>query len=256
MLHSLFGRFHALVPLTRLSASGTRGFTLLELIIVIAILAVLSVAVVLVINPAETLRQARDTTRLSDIGSLKSSLALYVTSVTPADMDGPTATETCITDVFISLARDATGTGQPVTDVVVAGVTDTLLTGTVAGADVVSKVILTNRNIGANGWMPVDLTTISGGSPFAALPIDPTNNPTGDTPPAGGASTAAAVTADALMYTYDCDGTNLTFELNTNMESGRYASGGAENRESTDGGDVAELYETGTDPSFDLTPTW
>ena len=44
-----------------------RGFTLLELLIVVGIIAILSTAVVLVINPLELLRQARDTNRLNDL---------------------------------------------------------------------------------------------------------------------------------------------------------------------------------------------
>lgn len=55
-----------------------RGFTLIELLIVIAIIAVLSVVVILSLNPAELLRQARDSNRLSDMATLKSAIALYL----------------------------------------------------------------------------------------------------------------------------------------------------------------------------------
>ena len=54
-----------------------KGFTLIELLIVIAILAVLSVAVVLVLNPAELLKQARDSTRISDMAAINSASYLY-----------------------------------------------------------------------------------------------------------------------------------------------------------------------------------
>ena len=47
-----------------------KGFTLLELLIVIAIIAVLSVILVLVLNPAETLKKSRDTQRMSDLSTL------------------------------------------------------------------------------------------------------------------------------------------------------------------------------------------
>jgi len=43
-----------------------KGFTLLELLIVIGILAILSTTVVLVINPAELLKKARDSQRISE----------------------------------------------------------------------------------------------------------------------------------------------------------------------------------------------
>ena len=54
-----------------------KGFTLIELLVVIAILAVLAVAVTLILNPAELVRQGRDSTRLSDIGTVHRAIGLY-----------------------------------------------------------------------------------------------------------------------------------------------------------------------------------
>src|SRR3989344_8684487 len=67
----------------------TKGFTLIELLIVIAILAVLSTAVVLVLNPAELLKQGRDSTRISDLASINSAIALYLTDVSTPGLGGP-----------------------------------------------------------------------------------------------------------------------------------------------------------------------
>ena len=53
------------------------GFTLIELLVVIAILAILAVAVVLVLNPAEFVRQSRDSARLQDLSTLNKALVLY-----------------------------------------------------------------------------------------------------------------------------------------------------------------------------------
>jgi prepilin-type N-terminal cleavage/methylation domain-containing protein len=53
------------------------GFTLIELLIVIAIIAVLATAVVLILNPAELLRTARDTQRLSDFKKIQSALEYF-----------------------------------------------------------------------------------------------------------------------------------------------------------------------------------
>ena len=39
------------------------GFTLIELLVVIAIIAILAVVVILTLNPAQLLAQARDSTR-------------------------------------------------------------------------------------------------------------------------------------------------------------------------------------------------
>jgi hypothetical protein len=59
------------------------------------------------------------------------------------------------------------------------------------------------------------------------LPLDPTNDTT-------------------YFYSYACDNTAKTFELNANLESTRYSNGGTEDRESKDGGNNADIYEVGT----------
>ena len=58
-----------------------KGFTLLELLIVIGILAILSTTMLLVINPAEMLRKARDSQRISDLNTLKTAIGFYLLNV-------------------------------------------------------------------------------------------------------------------------------------------------------------------------------
>ncbi len=58
-----------------------KGFTLIELLVVIAIIAILSVVVILTLNPAELLRQSRDSNRISDLSVTKSAIAFYLASV-------------------------------------------------------------------------------------------------------------------------------------------------------------------------------
>jgi len=53
------------------------AFTLIELLIVIAVIAILSIVVVLTLNPAEMLRQSRDSTRVSDLDTLAHAISLY-----------------------------------------------------------------------------------------------------------------------------------------------------------------------------------
>ena len=55
-----------------------KGFTLIELLVVIAILSILATLVVLAINPAEAQRKSRDTTRLSDMATLRKAIDLAV----------------------------------------------------------------------------------------------------------------------------------------------------------------------------------
>ena len=50
--------------------------------VVIAIIAILSVVVILTLNPAELLRQSRDSNRISDLSVTKSAIAFYLASVT------------------------------------------------------------------------------------------------------------------------------------------------------------------------------
>jgi prepilin-type N-terminal cleavage/methylation domain-containing protein len=120
-----------------------KGFTLIELVIVIGILAILAVVAILVLNPAQMLAQARDSQRVSDLGSIKSAVALYLanTSGTPAVAAGPRATfaTTC-----------AFGT----------------------------SCIIATSSIDGTGWVAVDLANTNGGSPLSALPLDPVNSAT------------------------------------------------------------------------------
>ncbi len=120
-----------------------KGFTLIELVIVIGILAILAAVVVLVLNPAQLLAQARDSQRLSDLGSVKSAIALYLaTASSPTVGAGPTCTATCSSDNPFSGTETVT--------------TSTVVSGT--------------------GWVPIALTGTTGGSALATLPLDPSNS--------------------------------------------------------------------------------
>lgn len=174
-----------------------KGFTLIELLIVIGILAILATTVVLVLNPAQLLAQARDSQRISDLSSVKSAIALYLTTVTSPTL-GEEARATFSTTCWYTCAGAATCVINATT--------------TVAGA----------------GWVGVDLTGTSGGSPLSSLPMDPTGDAT-------------------YQYTYDGNNTAKTFELNGNLESTKYVG-----LEGTDGGNCATAYEVGSEPGLDL----
>ena len=187
----------------------SKGFTLLELLIVIGVLAVLATATVLVLNPIEILRQARDSTRVSDLASLKNAVGLYITNVDSPDLDG--GTTSCSTLCYVNAS----------------GVTSN------CGGRHSSKTTTedSTRGVDASGWIPIDFEDISGGSPLPALPIDPTNN-------------------DTYFYSYACDNTNKTYELDVVFESVKYLT--TEDYDGTDGGNSATTYEIGTDPDLDL----
>ena len=117
-----------------------KGFTLVELLIVIGILAVLTSAVVVVLNPAQLLAQARDSQRMSDLDAVRSSISFYLS----------TATSTSLGTTAYCMASTTSG-GTACTQN-----SSTVVTGT--------------------GWVSVSLTQSSGGSPLSVLPTDPTNS--------------------------------------------------------------------------------
>ena len=76
------------------------AFTLIELLVVIAIIAILSIVVVLTLNPAESLRQTRDSNRLSDLSVLSSAIAQYQTDQSIISSSGAMGTSSVI---YVSL---------------------------------------------------------------------------------------------------------------------------------------------------------
>jgi len=204
----------------------SRGFTLLELLIVIAMLAILAVVIILIINPAETLRKGRDSQRLSDLASLESALQIAILdqSLTgTADPDG-TYVNSCVGEsvqrIFVSVPTGETAPTPP------------------SGWNL-ARVSQANLGlVNGSGWMPMDLTTVQGGSPFGNLPIDPTNT-----------------FASGLYYTYTCS-RNPHYALSANlMESQAFRRGGVNDKTSNDGGYDPDMYEIGTDLTLNpLTP--
>jgi hypothetical protein len=92
------------------------------------------------------------------------------------------------------------------------------------------------------GWVPVDFSamTSAGGSPISTLPRDPTN------------TAGTGIAGTGLYYDYSCDNGNKWYELNGGMESTRYSTGGADDRESNDGGTSTSFYEIGNKPGLSL----
>lgn len=186
-----------------------KGFTLIELLIVIAVLAVLSAAVVLVLNPAELLKQSRDSTRISDVSAINSAIGLYVAD----GLTAWTATTTCTNS----------------------GVTTFPGSGGTCFAN-------SSTTITGNGWVNVNLTSISGGSPLSRFPTDPSTS-----------LTACVGSPNGCSYGYRASTTATglgKYKLVTNMESSKYSQGGPADVESTDGGTAPSWYEIGTDMSL------
>ncbi len=231
-----------------------KGFTLLELLIVIAILAVLSVTLVLVLNPAESLRKSRDTQRMSDLATLKTAIGLYMTSVGTVTIASTDDTGTNPRTNFSNTACQDTTVGTfavgedriyySVDDA--STITDNVLDGTTftAGFGATQVGAAYNSLVDGTGWLPIKLTDITGGSPISNMPIDPTNSVT------VGGSAVGAITNGALVYRYACSNVNsvLQFEIDAVLESAYYgpASGATDDKSAKDGGDNTEYFEVGT----------
>ncbi len=125
-----------------------KGFTLIELLIVIGIISVLAAATLVVLNPAEMLRKARDSQRIQDIDSLGSALGLYL-----AEISNPT-TGTVLGTCAASGGWCSDGT---------------------TGSGPCGSYGTTSRDVDGTGWVPIDFTQLSSGAPFSALPVDPRN---------------------------------------------------------------------------------
>ncbi len=207
-----------------LNKNKKRGFTLLELLIVIGILAVLAGVMIFILNPAETLRKARDSQRLSDLATLKSALGIYMSSAASPQIDGTsgTANDKCLggggtKTIYWSNATSGANTST-----------------TNSGFDAFS--VSTSGVITGSGWVPVNLSSLSGGSPISAMPIDPSN-------------TTSSVATSSLVYRYACRKSPLGFEINSQLESDFYTgvSSGAADWRKNDSGNESGLYEVGTD---------
>ena len=178
----------------RIKSLNRKSFTLIELLVVLALVAILSVVVVMTLNPAELIKQARDSNRLSDLATINTALNLFSADVTSGFMGTSTV-------VYVSIPDNASSTcgslGLPA-----------LPTG--YNYNCVSTANLRNTN--GTGWIPVNFQRISSNSPISQLPIDPQN------------------TTSTKYYTYVTGG---SWQLATKMESSKYqatayASGGAD----------------------------
>jgi prepilin-type N-terminal cleavage/methylation domain-containing protein len=204
-----------------------KGFTLIELLVVIAIVAVLAAAVVLTLNPAELLRQTRDATRLADFSTIKSAMALYLVDV-PAGSYSIGNGANCYVEFTaagpMTAGCDPDGAGA-------------LTARFAAGTVTVSAAPI--QDIDATGWIPVNFTLISSGSPISALPSDPAQSMASDLFYAYRPAAAAGVCTTGT--------TCIVYEINANMESAKYAA-----EEGIDGGNDANRFEAGTDPGLDI----
>lgn len=192
--------------------SSKDSFTLVELLVVIGILAILTAAVVIVLNPAELLKQSRDSKRVTDLASIDRALALLVTQ--SPDVNLGTASTVYVSVADPALAAGATSAcpsmGLPI-----------LPAGYAYRC--VSSANLTKTD--GTGWIPVNLAA-TGVSNLPALPIDPTNQ--------------------ASSGSYYMFAASTNWHIAAAFESKKYKMGGGADRTANDGGAFPDLYEKGS----------
>ena len=215
-----------------------KGFTLIELLVVIGILAVLSVVIILTLNPAELLKQARDSTRISDLSTVRTAISLYQVDVTTAVQIGGSAA------CYVSLPA---ATGLAAGCGLTTGVTRF---GSTPTAATVTAPATPNKTDG-NGWVPINIAGIStgsGGPPISNLPLDPVNSIT--------VASGTGATALGAYYSYRAGtptnsvcltGACTVYEINAFLESAKFAP-----QMVNDGGSNNELYEAGSAPGLAL----
>ena len=120
-----------------------KGFTLLELLIVIGILAILSTTLIIVINPAEMLKKARDSQRISDLNTVKSAIAIYLTNASTISLGSTSTTYSSVGNNLLLCGSWGTGSAT------------------------------STQTVDGNGWIPINLAGLTDGSPISGLPKDP-----------------------------------------------------------------------------------
>jgi len=200
-------------------AQSRSAFTLIELLVVIAIIAILSIVVVLTINPAEMLRQSRDSQRISDLSTLRSAISLYLVDSAAPNLASSTAG---YGGCYLST------TGSNATSAARCGIFTSNYTN-------VSSSVTNYRKNDSTGWLPVNFSQITLSSPLSSLPVDPLNN-------LANYYAYAATTTNGAYY----------FEIDTFMESKKYGANGTNDVVTTDGGDNNTAYEIGNKPGLNL----
>ncbi len=165
---------------------STSSFTLIELLIVIGILAILTAAVVIILNPGELLKEARDSSRMSDLASISKTVQLLLTQ-------NPSVNLGAVATVYISIPDPSSSTCASITGLPVLP----------SGYSYHCVTAANSTAINGTGWLPIDFTA-QGIQNLSKLPIDPTNS------------------ASQLLYYAYTPSANGTFDTYAFMESKKY----------------------------------
>lgn len=164
---------------TSINTQANKGFTLIELLVVIAIIGVLAAVVLLAINPAELLRKSRDSTRLSDLSTLRKAIDAAIANGVAWT---PNATTT-ICDQDATCTSVATTTGR--------------------------------SSAGTTGWIPLNISQYIPTLPIEPRQGVVTTVTDG----VSATTTTVVTPAANMVYSFYYSSTADTYELNSYIES-------------------------------------
>ena len=195
-----------------------KGFTLIELLVVLGLIGILAAVLIAVIKPTEIFRKARDSQRLGDLRNLDQALSAYIVE--------SSQTGNIILDNSNNTTCSSTQSSPSSTIYTSYNLAQTSIT--IGGFNYIKGS--SSTAVDGTGWLPVNFSGVTI-LQLSKLPLDPRNTGHSGIP--------------SLYYSYACK-TDLTYELNANMESNTSA-------EANDGGNNPNLYEIG--PNKDILPS-
>ena len=163
---------------------------------------------------AANLTPSNDSTRLSDMNTLQSAIALTQSGSKPAAMGSPNTVYVSIPDpqATTTSGSNCASLSLPVLP---------------AGYAYRCSGPSYYQKTDGTGWIPINFSSVTSGSPLGTLPIDPVN-----------------AASSRLYYTYTTNGSQ--YETTAVMESPEYKLGEANDVIAQDGGTLATVYEKGS----------
>jgi len=205
---------------------------MVELLVVIAVIAILAVIIIIALNPAELLRQARDSQRIADMSTMKGAISSYIQDQPTGSLGSTTPSDYC----YLSVTPNGNGVVAP-------GPAGWSLDSSCLSwfSSATQMVGTTSRSTSGTGWVPINFAAMTGGSPIGSESVDPANTP-------GYYDVSTGQTTPGYFYSYTTNG--ASYKIVSIMESNAYSKGGSKDIESNDGGTDPYVYEQGLDLSL------